>query len=302
MVRLNAARQVYNACLGESLKRLALLRQSRLYQAAKAMHRSKARSLAFRDANAAVGFREYDLHAYAKQFNHSWLGAHLDINMIQKLATRAFKAVQQYAFGRRGRPRFKGYNQMDSVEGKSNASGIRWREDRIAWLGLKLRAIIDEDDPVIRHGLESRVKFVRIIRRKVGGRNRFYAQLVCEGDPYQKPRNQLGQGIVGLDLGPSTVAVVNESDALLVQFCAELESCQAEIRRLQRKLDRQRRANNPENYAPDGTIRRGPKRWRKSKRQQRTHTCPALRSSAGERGWPRSGASRLRIARACTVS
>jgi len=46
------------------------------------------------------------------QFNHCWIGAHLDINTIQKLATRAFKAAQQYAFGRRGRPRFKGRNQI----------------------------------------------------------------------------------------------------------------------------------------------------------------------------------------------
>ena len=269
LVRLEAARQVYNACLGESLKRLDLLRQSKAYQAAKRL-RGKARTRAFRDANAAVAFREYDLHAYAKQFNHCWLGQHLDINTIQKLATRAFEAVQQYGFGKRGRPRFKGRNQMDTVEGKSNASGIRWREERVEWLGLELYAIIDLDDEVIVHGLHSRVKFVRIVRRKLNGRNRFYAQLVCEGQPYQKPKNKLGEGVVGLDLGPSTIAAVGERDAFLEQFCAELESRQAEIRRLQRKLDRQRRANNPANYLPDGRVRPDPKRWRKSARQRLT--------------------------------
>ncbi|HEC33467.1 MAG TPA: transposase, partial [Chloroflexi bacterium] len=115
LARLEAARQVYNACLGESLKRLASLRQSKAYRTALKMPRGKARSRAFREANAAVGFREYDLHAYAAQFNHCWIGDHLDINTIQKLATRAFKAVQQYGFGKRGRPRYKGRNQMDTV-------------------------------------------------------------------------------------------------------------------------------------------------------------------------------------------
>lgn len=275
--RLEAARQVYNACLGESLKRLDLLRQSKAYQSAKQMPRgqknsakARSRNRAFRQANSAVGFHEYDLHAYATQFNHCWIGEHLDINTIQKLATRAFKAVQQYAFGHRGRPRFKGKNQMDTIEGKSNSSGIRWREPRVEWLGLNLEAIIDHDDPVIVHGLNSRVKYVRIVRRKLKGRNRFYIQLVCEGKPYQKPKNKIGQGDVGLDLGPSTIAAVGEQEAFLERFCNELKSIQKEIRRQQRHLDRQRRANNPNNYNPDGTIKKGPKTWYKSGRQRRT--------------------------------
>jgi putative transposase len=272
LARLEAARQVYNACLGETLKRLDLLRQSKAYQAARKMPKGKARSRAFREANAAVGFREYDLHAYAKQFNHCWIGEHLDIHVIQKLATRAFRAVQQYSFGRRGRPRFKGKNQMDTVEGKSNASGIRWREPCVEWLGLTLPAIIDRDDPVVAHGLAARVKYVRLVRRKLNGTNHFYVQLICEGRPYQKPKNRLGEGDVGIDVGPSTVAAVGEREAFLAQFCAELEPRQREIRCLQRKLDRQRRANNPQNYNADGTVKRGPKRWRKSAHQRKTET------------------------------
>ena len=41
LARLEAARQVYNACLGESLKRLALLRQSKAYQVARKMPRGR---------------------------------------------------------------------------------------------------------------------------------------------------------------------------------------------------------------------------------------------------------------------
>jgi len=286
LARLEAARQVYNACLGESLKRLGLLRQSKAQQAAKKMPRgrtgkgatqkqremAKTRAQAFRKANVAVGFREYDLHAYAKQFNHCWIGEHLDINTIQKLATRAFKAVQQYGFGKRGRPRFKGKNQMDSVEGKSNASGIRWREPCVEWLGLELEAIVDWDDPVIAHGLAAHVKFARIVRRKIKERNRFYVQLVCEGKPYQKPKNRLGEGDAGLDLGPSTVATVAEQEAFLAQFCDELVPRQKEIRRLQRQIDRQRRANNPDCYDDKGRAIKGKRPTNKSARQRETET------------------------------
>lgn len=286
LARLEAARQVYNACLGESLKRLSLLRQSKAYRAAQKMRRgrtgkgatqkqrdaAKARAGAFRKANAAVGFREYDLHAYAKQFNHCWIGEHLDINTIQKLATRAFKAVQQHAFGKRGRPRFKGRNQMDSVEGKSNASGIRWREPFVEWLGLRLKTIVDWNDPVIAHGLAARVKYARIVRRKIKGRNRFYVQLVCEGKPFQKPKNYLGEGDAGLDLGPSTIATVAEQEAFLAPFCDELEPRQREIRRLQRQIDRQRWANNRHCYDEQGRSIKGKRPTNKSARQRKTET------------------------------
>ena len=43
-----------------------------------------------------------------------------------------------------------------------------------------------------------------------------------------------------------------------------------EIRRLERKLDRQRRANNPDNFNENGTIKAGRKVWHESKKYKRT--------------------------------
>jgi putative transposase len=137
-------------------------------------------------------------------------------------------------------------------------------------MGLKLEAVIDAGDPVIAHGLAARAKYVRLVRRKIKGRNRFYVQLVCEGKPYQKAKNYVGEGDVGLDIGPSTIAAVGDGEAFLAQFCDELLPRQKKIRRFQRKIDRQRRANNPDNYNPDGTIKPGPQKWHKSGRQRRT--------------------------------
>lgn len=270
LVRMDAARQVYNACLGESLKRLKLMRESKQYQAVRKMRSGKRRTAEFADARTRFGFREYDLHAYAKQFSHSWLGDHLDSNTVQKLASRAFATTMRYAIGRGGKPRFKGKHQLVSVEGKTNASGIRWRDDcHVAWLGLRLEAAIPANDAVIQHGLEARVKYVRLLTRQVHGKTRFYAQLICEGVPYQKPKNYLGEGRVGLDIGPSTIAIASEGEARLVQFCDELAFSQRKIRRLQRKMDRSKRANNPQNYNPNGTIKKGAKKWIKSKRYRK---------------------------------
>jgi len=271
LVRLEAGRQVYNAVLGESLKRLHLMRQSKGYQAAlkipkkvkvkkgKKMVSNPERSRAFQDVRERYGFQEYDLHAYAGQIKQSWIGDHLDINTVQKIATRAFQATFQYAVGKRGKPRFKGKNQFDSVEGKSQTSGILLRyEDSqpvIKWKGLKLNLNVPAGDAVIQHGLESRVKYVRLVRRKIRGRNRFYAQLINEGKPYRKPDKAIGDSVVGLDIGPSTIAWVSGNSAGLELFAADIADKQAEIARLQRLIDRQRRLNNPDNYELTGWVK-----------------------------------------------
>ncbi len=284
LARLEAARQVYNACLGEALGRREALVHRSAYQAAKTMPAGKARTQAFRQAREAVGFSDYALQDYAGVLGHSWIGKeHLDSLTVQKLASRAFDAVEKYHFHKRGRPRFKGTNQLDSVEGKTRTSGIRWvlNQDgtgQVEWRrgeegekgDLKLRALIDWHDHVIAHGLQARVKYVRIVRRKLNGRNRFYVQLVCEGSPYRKAKHVTGNGQVGLDIGPSTIGIVSPSGAELVLFCDKLRKRDKESRRLQRQLDRQRRANNPDNYNQNGTIRQGKKQWVTSKRQRDT--------------------------------
>jgi putative transposase len=291
LIRLDCARQVYNAVLGESLRRLALLRQSKAYQDARALVRRtkeerKARAAAFRTLDERFGLREYDLHAWAGQFTQSWLGQHLDANTVQALATRAFDAVRQHQFGKRGRPRFKGKGQLLSVEGKTNKQGIRWREGRVRWGPLALPARIPADDPVVAHALAARIKFVRLVRRVLNGRARCFVQLVCAGRPYRKAeKHPIGTGVVGLDPGPRTFGLAGEDWGAQVDLAAPFAGEQRTQRHLRRKLDRQRRANNPANYLPDGQIKRGPKRWRVSRNQRDTERrlAETLRREAAHR-------------------
>ena len=42
------------------------------------------------------------------------------------------------AIGQAKRVRFKGWNQLDTVEGKSNETGLVWRTDRVVWRGVTL--------------------------------------------------------------------------------------------------------------------------------------------------------------------
>src|SRR5712691_2094782 len=199
---------------------------------------------------------------------HAWLGDHLDSLTLQKLASRAYRAANRLLVGTARCVRFKGRHQLDTVEGKTNASGIRWCGDRVEWKGLVVPARLDPRDPVLAHGLACPVKYVRLVRRELGERNRFYAQVVCEGRPYCKPQHPLGTGVVGLDLGPSTSAVVSAHDALLQPFCPEVAPDAKALRRLECHLDRQQRANNPANYDQRGRVKKGTKHWKVSTRQR----------------------------------
>ena len=180
---------------------------------------------------------------------------------------------------------------------KSNETGLTWRSDRVVWKGVtllahlpKLRAgqMRQQKDPVLAHGLASHVKYVRLVRRKIRGRNRFCAQLICEGIPYQKPTNAVGDGVIGLDIGPSTIAIVAPTEATLQPFCPGLAQDDQAVRREERHLDRQRRANNADNYFPNGRVkpgRKGRKHWRESVRQRKiqAHLADRQRRLAAHR-------------------
>ena len=71
----------------------------------------------------------------------------------------------------------------------------------------------------------------------------------------------------------------SEQAALLQAFCPEVAPDAKALRRLDRQLDRQRRANNPANYDERGRVKRGQQRWKVSKRQ-RQGASPAARSAS----------------------
>jgi putative transposase len=166
--RLEAGRQLYNAVLSEGKNRLQLVRDSELYQQARLINKNdkKAKSTAFQKAREAYRFSDYDLQFFANKtaIASVWIKSHLDANTIQKIATRAFKALERMAFGKAKKVRFKQKGQFASLEGKTNKQGIRWTGNGIEWSKLKLSSIIT-NDPVILHGLSSKIKYVRLIRR-----------------------------------------------------------------------------------------------------------------------------------------
>jgi len=73
---------------------------------------------------------------------------------------------------------------------------------------------------------------------------------------------------VGIDLGIHYLLAL--SDGTLIENPRWYREAQQKRRVFARKMDRQRRANNPDNYNPDGTVKDNAIIWRKSKRLRET--------------------------------
>src|SRR6476620_7122686 len=70
-----AARHLYNALLGEAVRRLDRMRAESRWQQARLIPRSdkQARTAAYAALRKEFGFAEYALHAFATQANTSWI-------------------------------------------------------------------------------------------------------------------------------------------------------------------------------------------------------------------------------------
>lgn len=273
--RFEAARNLYNAVLAEGFKRLRAMRQDPRYAAAKSETDPGERRKRFKDLRTEYGFTEYSLHKFVTDLRKSWIGHHLGPHESQKLATRAFQALERWSYGRGGKPRFKGKNRIKSlvfsIEGKSPSAGLIWKTDHLYWRGLQLPALIDLSDPVVLHGLSKPVKYARVVRRMGKDGWWYFVQLVLEGDSFRKPPVPDSTEIGGMDPGPRQIAWYDGKEAGIDSLISPaLKEHRRELRKLHRKADRQRRAMNPENYLPDGRVKPGPKIWRKSKGLLRT--------------------------------
>jgi transposase len=117
--------------------------------------------------------------------------------------------------------------------------------------------------------LLERDEHARILRATVSrsAAGRWFISFTVRRAPKQR-RARKPNAAVGVDVGLRRLATLSTGD--IVENHRHLQGFLRRLRRLQRQLDRQRRANNPDNYRPDGTVRPGRRGWRSSARMRRT--------------------------------
>ncbi len=283
--RLDAGRRVYNACLGESLARCNHMRADPAFDTAKAMpmgppksKESAARNKAFNEVAGTHGFSADAMRSYSSRLRQAWVRDHVGAQEAQRLATRAFDAVNRWSLGKGGKPRFKNasrglrllecsdkYGDIQPVLDDRHLVGVRWSKTTISVEALPEHATkrLNMEVAVERGRLESliaarRLIQTRIVRNIARGRPSLRAQFVV--DWCSPIRHETGTGTISADVGPSIMSVVVADaqhnpvpKAIGHRVLTEgIEDIQAELRRLQRHLDRQHRAGSPQCFDEQG--------------------------------------------------
>lgn len=108
--------------------------------------------------------------------------------------------------------------------------------------------------------------YATLVPRLIRGKYRVYLHLTIEGKAKPKydrsgnPRHKYGKGMIGADIGTQTVAYTSDTEVGLKNLSERGNSIQTSERKERlyyRAMDRSRRATNPQNYNPDGTIKKG---------------------------------------------
>jgi len=271
--KIKVAKAIYNACLGEALKRLRAVLADKEYHTLVFSKKVKGHRKRVKEIERQYSYSEFDLHAWSSKCKHHFEG-HLGINEVQKLATRAFQAVEKLHYRQAKKVHFKRFFDDMSIENKSNNTGVRFKDGLVLWGELRLPIIVGERDAYAHAALMDKTKYVRILRREIRGRERFFVQLVQAGLPPVKtnsngePRHLPNEGRLGIDIGPSTIAVVSENHVYMKELAKGIQADHAKLRRIERAMDRSKRATNPNNYGQNGVTKKRYK-WNYSNRYKK---------------------------------
>lgn len=314
-IKFRALRELYNCVLAEIIARTKAMKQDPLYTQALLLYKIekettkktkekdnntdsvsieneepilKSKSI-FEQLQKEYLLKKSNLQTFATRIkNSSYMKDHLDGDTIQVISDRAYDAYNAYKFKKKGKPRFKSWKfGLRSISGKKNACVCYTKESKIKWKDLLIDIKFDKKDihGVEAHALNSKLKYCRILMKTIRGEERYFVQLVLEGIPLVKAKNIFPDATIGIDIGVSTIAVVSDKKALLQPFCHDLKTVNNEVKKIQHKMARSQRLNNPDNYEPTkytngvkkkGKNIKGKNVWKNSKRYL------ALKSEAKE--------------------
>lgn len=107
------------------------------------------------------------------------------------------------------------------------------------------------------------IKIVRVVRRFEKSKYHYYMQLSVEGTPYLKKnddgslKHEAGKDLVSLSIWRNELYAVSDKEVRKFALSEGQEAFELEKDRLNKKMEKLRRENNPDNFEEDGTIKKG---------------------------------------------
>lgn len=265
--RFKVGRYIYNSLVNVTQKRYKEMIKTKKYRNLISVLTENKKSnkeiwKQINDIRKQYGMSEYSFHEDVKQMQNHFKD-NIDSFTAQKIATQLWKSYDKLFYGNGNKIYYKRHGELNALEGKSNRTGIRFKDNTILWNGLKIPVVIDYDNDYEYQAMQSKICYNRIIRKYISNKYKYYVQIVFKGNPPIKLiaetgeiKHYMGTGDVGLDIGTRTIAISSQSDVKILELADRIQNIEDQKKKLLRKIDRSRRATNPENYNEDGTIKK----------------------------------------------
>ncbi len=265
--RFEIGRHIYNSLVNVTQKRYKEIIKTKKYRTLLSSLTGNKKSdkeiwKQINDIRKQYGMSEYSFHEDVKQMQ-KYFKSNMDSFTAQKIATELWKSYDKLFYGNGKKVYYKKYGEFNSLEGKSNTTGIRFKDDMITWNGLKIPVVIDYDNYYEYEAMQSKICYNRIVRKYVRNKYKYYVQIVLKGNPPVKidtdtgeMKHDIGKGDIGIDIGTRTVAISSKSDVKILELADRVQNIENQKQKLLRKMDRSRRVTNPNNYNEDGTIKK----------------------------------------------
>lgn len=277
-LRFEVARKIYNALLGEALRRIRRVRhemrqhnQLRLRckvdadkaitenelhpKSPEAKKISKKAFVPYNELRKPLlreyGCSRFGLSAYGTKLSREtplWAPRHaIGATVVQEIVRRAWLAAENHMLDPRIECKFKRFDEMFSVESMNEADAIRISGDRVIWssgrggdtIAMRMRLDRKGRDWVEHHARLREVVKTRLVRRIIKGEMCYAAQIVLAGSPVDRPWITTNPGEdVGVDLGLSIVAIDSDAESAIYSLTTVTPDQRKSLAAKQRRTNR----------------------------------------------------------------
>lgn len=273
--RFRIAELLYNSFVGKQLKKYKNLAQTKVFRDIESEMKniykdtdkkkrykelSKMRSKMLVEAGLSERGKQIGFSACMTQ-HYQHFSMHIGSHTAQCLSEDAWRAFDKMLYGNGQRVHFKKRGSLSSIPNKTGGMKYDPVTNEFTWKVKKHQMTIPVKELKTDYEIEISklpVKRYRIVRKWMTNKYKYYLQLTLDGRPPKKDRF-VGVGRVGLDIGTQSIAIASNTDVKLLELANNVNNNDRKMKLLQRKMDRSRRANNPDNFNEDGTIKRGVK-------------------------------------------
>lgn len=215
-------------------------------------------------------FSEYGLTSYVSKFLPRYKQHGINSTILEYISSNLWKSLEKYLYGKGKKIAYKEKDSFNSYKTRFKSksfNGIKYNlSNTIVEIKIdnKNSMIIPfEINPKSEYEMQcfspdNEIREIIIQREFIRGKWKYYIAFSIKGSKPNKQR-KLGEGQVGIDLGPSSIAIASNNKVYIDELAKNVDDIEDELKQLLKKMDRSRRQNNPLQFNENGTIRKYPK-------------------------------------------